>query len=158
MDFSFSPEEEAFRKEVAAFLEKEVPREYREKRLTFFDMSAQHDWIKVYRAMAEKLGERGWVCPHWPAEYGGRGASPFFRLILREELTKYHSPGYDSIGAGIVAPALMLKGTEEQKKKHLPGIASGKVIWCETLSEPGHGSDLAALEVFAKEESDGFIV
>lgn len=158
MDFAFSPEEEAFRAQVAAFLEKEVPREYRDKRLTFFDMSAQSDWIQVHRAMAEKLGEKGWLSMHWPEEYGGHGVSPFYRLILREELSRYHSPGYDSIGCGIVAPALLLKGSEEQKKQHLPGIASGKTIWCETLSEPNHGSDLAAIEVFAKEEADCFVV
>ncbi|MCK4274441.1 MAG: acyl-CoA dehydrogenase family protein [Dehalococcoidales bacterium] len=158
MDFTFTPEEEAFRKEVAAFLEKEVPQEYREKRLTFFDMSAQHDWIQVHRAMAEKLGAKGWLSRHWPREYGGQDASPFYRLILREELSRYHSPGYDSIGAGIVAPALLLKGSEEQKKQHLPGIASGKVIWCETLSEPGHGSDLASIEVFAREDADCFTI
>ncbi len=158
MDFAFSPEEEAFRAQVAAFLEKEVPREYREKRLTFFDMSAQHDWIQVHRAMAEKMGEKGWLSMHWPEEYGGQGVSPFYRLILREELSRYHSPGYDSIGCGIVAPALLLKGSEEQKKRHLPGIASGKMIWCEMLSEPNHGSDLAAIEVFAKEEADCFVV
>ena len=158
MDFAFSPEEEAFRQEVAAFLEKEVPREYREKRLTFFDMSAQHDWIQVHRRMAEKLGAKGWLSMHWPQEYGGKGVSPFYRIILREELARYHSPGYDSIGCGIVAPAILLKGSDEQKKKHLPGIVSGKVIWCETLSEPNHGSDLAAIDVFAKEEADCFVV
>jgi len=158
VDFAFTPDEEAFRGEVAAFLEKEVPGEYREKRLTFFDMAAQSDWIKVHREMAEKLGEKGWLSIHWPEEYGGRGASPLYRLILREELTRYHSPGYDSIGAGIIAPALLLKGSEEQKAKHLPGIARGKVIWCETLSEPGHGSDLAAIEVFAREDEDCFVV
>jgi len=158
MDFAFSPEEEAFRRQVADFLKKEVPREYREKRLTFFDMSAQHDWIKVHRRMAEKMGEKGWLSMHWPQEYGGRGVSPFYRLILREELARYHSPGYDSIGCGIVAPALLLKGSDEQKKRHLPGIASGKVMWCETLSEPNHGSDLAAIEVFAREQADSFII
>jgi alkylation response protein AidB-like acyl-CoA dehydrogenase len=158
LDFRFSPEEENFRKEVATFLEREVPPEYRKKRLTFFDMSAQHDWIQVHRRMAEKLGAKGWLSIHWPAEYGGKGLSPFYRLILREELARYHSPGYDSIGCGIVAPAILLKGSDEQKKKHLHGIASGKVIWCETLSEPNHGSDLASIEVFAKEEADCFVV
>lgn len=158
MDFAFSPEEEAFRNEVAAFLEKEVPLEYREKRLTFFDMSAQHDWIQVHRRMAGKMGEKGWLSIHWPREYSGQGVSPFYRLILREELARYHSPGYDSIGCGIVAPALLLKGNDAQKERHLPGIASGKVMWCETLSEPNHGSDLAAIEVFAREEADCFIV
>ena len=158
MDFKFSPEEEAFRKEVAAFLEKEAPREYREKRVTFFDMSGQPDWIQQHRRMAERLGEKGWLTMHWPREYGGQDKSPFYRLILREELSRYHSPGYDSIGCGIVAPAILLKGTVEQKRKHLPGIASGKVMWCETLSEPNHGSDLAAIEVFAKEEPDYFTV
>jgi alkylation response protein AidB-like acyl-CoA dehydrogenase len=158
LDFSFSLEEEAFRQEVAAFLEKEAPTVYREKRVTFFDMSSQPDWIQQHRSMAEKLGEKGWLSLHWPNEYGGQDKSPFYRLILREELSRYHSPGYDSIGCGIVAPAILLKGSEEQKKKHLPGIASGNVIWCETLSEPNHGSDLAAIEVFAKEEADGFVV
>ncbi len=158
MDFSFSPEEEAFRKEVAAFLEKEAPREYREKRVTFFDMSSQSDWIQQHRRMAERLGEKGWLTMHWPKEYGGQNKSPFYRLILREELSRYHSPGYDSIGCGIVAPAILLKGSDEQKKKHLPGIASGRVIWCETLSEPNHGSDLAAIEVFARDEADSYVV
>jgi alkylation response protein AidB-like acyl-CoA dehydrogenase len=158
LDFAFSTEEQEFRQEVAAFLEKEVPQVYRDKKLTFFDMSAQEDWIQVHRSMAEKLGEKEWISLHWPEEYGGRNKSPFHRLILREELSRFHSPGYDSIGAGIVAPALLLKGTDEQKKQFLPGIASGKVMWCETLSEPGHGSDLASIEVFAKEESDCFVV
>jgi alkylation response protein AidB-like acyl-CoA dehydrogenase len=158
MDFSFTPEEQAFRREVAAFLEKEAPKAYREKRVTFFDMSSQPDWIQVHRATAEKLGERGWISTHWPVEYGGRGASPFFRLILREELARYHCPGYDSIGAGIVAPAILLKGSEVQKRRHLPGIASGREIWCETLSEPGHGSDLASIEVFARKDGDSFVV
>ncbi len=158
MDFAFSPEEEAFREEVAAFLEKETPAAYRANKVTFFDMSSQPDWIAVHRAMAEKLGGRGWLSLHWPKEYGGQDASPFHRLILREELARYHAPGYDSIGAGIVAPALLLKGSDEQKKRHLPGIAAGKVIWCETLSEPGHGSDLAAIEVFARKDGSDYVV
>jgi alkylation response protein AidB-like acyl-CoA dehydrogenase len=158
VDFAFTPEEEAFRREVSDFLDKEAPAEWHKKRVTFFDASSQENWIKTHREMAQKLGAKGWLSIHWPREYGGRNASSLYRLILREELAKHHSPGYDSIGAGIVAPALLLKGTEEQKRRHLPGIARGEVIWCETLSEPGHGSDLAAIEVFAREESDCFVV
>ena len=158
MDFKFTPEQEAFRQEVAGFLEKEGPQEWHKRKITFFDMASQEDFAKVYRDMTRKIGAKGWFSLHWPKEYGGQGLSPFYRLILREELAKHHSAGYDSIGAGIVAPALMLKGSEEQKRRHLPGIASGKVIWCETLSEPGHGSDMASLETSAKEESDCFVV
>lgn len=158
MDFSFTPEQEAFRREVAAFLEKEGPREWHRKKVTFFDTSSQENWVAVHREMALKLGAKGWLSMHWPKEYGGQDASPLYRLILREELTRHHSPGYDSIGAGIVAPALLLKGSEEQKKRHLPGIAQGRVMWCETLSEPDHGSDLASIEAFAKEEADGFVL
>jgi alkylation response protein AidB-like acyl-CoA dehydrogenase len=158
VDFVFTPEQEAFRREVSEFLDKEAPPEWAKRRVSFYNAAGQEDWIKTYREMAEKLGAKGWLSLHWPREYGGQDASPFYRLILREELTRHHSPGYDSIGAGIVAPALLLKGSEEQKRKHLPGIAQGKVIWCETLSEPGHGSDLASIEVFAREEADCFVV
>jgi alkylation response protein AidB-like acyl-CoA dehydrogenase len=158
VDFKFTPEKEAFRKEVADFLAEEAPSEWAKKKVTFFDASSQENWIQEHRAMAEKLGAKGWLSIHWPKEYGGQSVSPFYRLILREELTKYHSPGYDSIGVGIVAPALLLKGSEEQKRQHLPGIAQGEIMWCETLSEPGHGSDLAAIEVFAREEADCFVV
>jgi alkylation response protein AidB-like acyl-CoA dehydrogenase len=158
MDFSFTPEEEAFRKEVAAFLDKEGPQEWQKKKVSFFDMSGQENWIAVHREMSQKLGARGWLSLHWPEEYGGQELSPFYRLILREELAKHHCPGYHSLSVDFVAPAILLKGSNELKKRHLPGIASGKVMWCEGLSEPGHGSDLASLETFAKDEGDCFVV
>jgi alkylation response protein AidB-like acyl-CoA dehydrogenase len=158
MDFAFSPEEEAFRKEVAAFLDKEGPKEWQQKKVSFFDMSGQANWIAIHREMSRKLGAKGWLSLHWPKEYGGRGLSPFYRLILREELAKHHCPGYHSLSVDFVAPAILLKGSDELKKRFLPGIASGEVMWCEGLSEPGHGSDLAAIETFAREEGDSFIV
>jgi alkylation response protein AidB-like acyl-CoA dehydrogenase len=158
LDFTFSPEEQAFRQEVAEFLEKEGPREWHKKKVSFFDMSGQENWIATHREMSEKLGARGWLSMHWPKEYGGQGLSPFYRVILREELARYHSPGYHSLSVDFVAPAILLKGSEELKKKHLPGIASGKVMWCEGLSEPGHGSDMAAFETFAKADGDSYVV
>jgi alkylation response protein AidB-like acyl-CoA dehydrogenase len=158
MDFAFSPQEEAFRKEVASFLEREGPKEWQKKKVSFFDMSGQENWIAIHREMSRKLGAKGWLSLHWPKEYGGQGLSPFYRLILREELAKHHCPGYHSLSVDFVAPAILLKGSDELKKRFLPGIASGEVMWCEGLSEPGHGSDLAAIETSAREEGDSFIV
>jgi alkylation response protein AidB-like acyl-CoA dehydrogenase len=158
MDFRFSPEEENFRKEVAAFLEKEGPKEWHKRKVSFFDMSGQKNWIAVHRDMSRKLGAKGWLSLHWPKEYGGQGLSPFYRLILREELAKYHCPGYHSLSVDFVAPAILEKGSDELKKRFLPGIASGEVMWCEGMSEPGHGSDLASIETFAKETGDSYIL
>ena len=158
MDFLFSPEEEAFRQEVSDFLDREGPQEWQKRKVSFFDMSGQENWINIHRDMSRKLGARGWLSMHWPREYGGQGLSPFYRLILREELAKHHCPGYHSLSVDFIAPAILLKGSEEQKKRHLPGIASGEVMWCECLSEPGHGTDLASIETFAREEDDSFIV
>ena len=121
-------------------------------------MSGQPDWIPVHRDMSRKLGARGWLSLHWPEEYGGRGLSPFYRLILREELARHHCPGYHSLSVDFVAPAILTRGSEELKKRHLPGIASGEVMWCEGLSEPGYGSDLASIETFAREDGDHFVV
>jgi alkylation response protein AidB-like acyl-CoA dehydrogenase len=158
MDFSFSPEEEAFRKEVSEFLDKEAPQEWQKKKVSFFDMSGQENWIAVHRDMSQKLGARGWLSMHWSKEYGGQGLSPFYRLILREELAKHHCPGYHSLSVDFVGPAILLKGSDGLKNRFLPGIASGKVMWCEGISEPGYGSDLASLETFAREEADCFVV
>jgi alkylation response protein AidB-like acyl-CoA dehydrogenase len=158
LDFSFTPEEQAFREEVSDFLDREGPREWQERKVSFFDMSGQENWIAIHRDMSRKLGARGWLSLHWPEEYGGRGLSPFHRLILREELASHHCPGYHSLSVDFVAPAILNKGSEDQKKRHLPGIASGEVMWCEGLSEPGYGSDLASLETFAREEDDHFVV
>jgi alkylation response protein AidB-like acyl-CoA dehydrogenase len=158
MDFSFSPEEIAFRQEVSDFLDKEGPQEWQKKKVSFFDMSGQENWIAIHRDMSQKLGARGWLSMHWPEEYGGQGLSPFYRLILREELAKHHCPGYHSLSVDFVGAAILLKGSDALKKRYLPGIASGQVMWCEGLSEPGHGSDLASIETFAREDGDSFIV
>jgi alkylation response protein AidB-like acyl-CoA dehydrogenase len=121
-------------------------------------MSGQPDWIPIHRGLSEKMGARGWLSMHWPVEYCGKGESPFYRLILREELARHHCPGYHSLSVDFVGQALLLKGSDELKKRFLPGIASGKVMWCEGLSEPGHGSDLAAIDTFARLDGDSYVV
>jgi len=84
VDFAFTADEEAFRKEVAAFLEKEVPADYRQKKLTFFDMSAQPDWIAVHRAMAEKLGAKGTArAPLYSAENMVQKIEALYEALLK---------------------------------------------------------------------------
>jgi len=107
--------------------------------------------------MAQKLGAKGWLSLSWPKEYGGRNSFMLQQIVV-DELFSHHCPGYDIFGAGMIAPTLLKRASEEQKRRFLPDIAQGKVIWCEGLSEPGHGSDLASIETFARDEGDSFVI
>ena len=77
------------------------------------------------RAMRRKLADRGWLTMGWPKEYGGQDASPITQLVFNEEMAYYRAPGKDAFGIGMLGPALMMHGTEEQKRKYLPAIAEG---------------------------------
>ncbi len=153
MDFRFTPEETAFRQEMRAFLRQELP----------------HDWVGLEdedsdeafaftRAMTRKLAQRGWLCMAWPKAYGGQGASYFMQLIFGEEMGYHRAPGQDQFGVHMVGPTIIVHGTEEQKRRHLPGITSGEVYWCQGFSEPGAGSDLASLQCRAVEEGDDYVI
>ena len=158
MDFEFTQEEEAFRGEVCKFIEKEYSPKWRECIRGFFEAASASDeeW-EFIRAMARKFGANGWLSLTWPDKYGGRG-SPFLQLILTEELGYSGCPGWDVFGVGMLAPTLIAFGSEEQKEKFLPGIAKGEVFWCECLSEPNAGSDLASLQTRAVEKEDHFLI
>jgi alkylation response protein AidB-like acyl-CoA dehydrogenase len=158
MDFSFTPEQEAFRSEVREFIEKEFPPERRGMYRDFLSMfgGGTEQW-NFSREMAKKLGAKGWLSIAWPKEYGGRD-SPTLQHILVEELAYHKCPGWDTVGIGMLAPMLFMSGNEEQKKRFLPPMARGEVAWCELLSERDAGSDLAALQTRAVEKDDCFIV
>ncbi len=158
MDFAFSSEQEAFRNEAGDFIKKEVPSEWRWRRYAF-DFYSHYDEVGSFaRAMARKLGAKGWLSLTWPEEYGGRNASPIFQLILAEELEYHRCPGFDIFGVGMIAPTLIRFASEEQKREHLTRIAKGEILWCECLSEPGAGSDLASLETQATGDGDYFVI
>lgn len=159
MHFEFSPEEQSFRKEVRAFLEKEAPSRWRGRPTAVFDIfySEGEEGVREHRVMAQKLGAKGWLSLSWPEEYGGRN-SALLQLIAVEEIMDYPSPGYDIFGAGMCAPTLVRWANEEQKRRFLPDVAQGKTIWCEGFSEPGYGSDLASLETTAREDGDAFVI
>ncbi|MDP6176130.1 MAG: acyl-CoA dehydrogenase family protein, partial [Rhodospirillales bacterium] len=106
-----------------------------------------------------KLYEKGWIAPHWPKEYGGMGASLAEQIILTEEMGHAGAPELcTEHGINHLGPILIEMGSEDQKKRFLPPILSGDVIWAEGYSEPNSGSDLASLKMRAELVGDEFIL
>ncbi|MGE0822221.1 MAG: acyl-CoA dehydrogenase [Candidatus Binatia bacterium] len=156
MDFNFSPEEEAFRQEVRTWLQQNLPQDFDPEKIDAIDLEARFDF---QRAWQKKAHEGGWVGIHWPQEYGGRGASLMEMFIFNQELAKGRAPRYaNTLGLIMSGPTIIHWGTEEQKKRYLPKILSGEEIWCEGLSEPNAGSDLASMQTRAIEDGDYFVV
>jgi alkylation response protein AidB-like acyl-CoA dehydrogenase len=168
-----TPEEAAFREEVRAFVRDNFPASYRPD--TEGEQSLEPEDVRGYnwaedrasgdperregaRAWAEALAGRGWITPHWPAEYGGAGLSAKEEFILQEELMRARVPTVNGIGAFLLGPTLLVHGTEEQKARHLPGIARGETTWAQGFSEPGSGSDLASIRTRAVRDGDDYVV
>jgi alkylation response protein AidB-like acyl-CoA dehydrogenase len=153
MEFSFTPEQERLRLEVREFLQKEVTDE---SRMDFrFDRQYGPDTWRVLRG----LGERGWLCPAWPRELGGIGASPLDNYVIQDEISYAYAPTpFAVISAMVVGPTLLLHGSEEQKKKYLPMIARGEVEFSMGYTEPQSGSDLASLSLRADDKGDYYLV
>ena len=107
----------------------------------------------------ERMRDRGWTVPDWPAELGGGGLNEQQSKILRDEMKQLgcRTPLYD-IGIWMLGPAVLEFGTEEQKREHIPRIARGEVRWCQGYSEPSAGSDLASLRTRAEDCGDHFLV
>lgn len=107
----------------------------------------------------EAMASRGWTAPRWPKEYGGGGLSAQEDLVLQSELRRIKArPPLFSFGLWMFGPALLEYGDEAQKKQHLPKIVRGEVRWCQGYSEPGAGSDLAALQTKCEDKGDHYLV
>jgi alkylation response protein AidB-like acyl-CoA dehydrogenase len=158
MEFRFSPEEEAFRQEVREFLRREWTEVQAgggaESPLGYGGGTS----IEVIKDFQRKLAQKGWLTLAWPKEYGGMGAGIWKQVIYMEEMAYHRAPHQLGVGPDRVGPTIILYGTEEQKREHLPRIASGEVIWCQGFSEPGAGSDLASLQTTAVPDGDYFVV
>jgi alkylation response protein AidB-like acyl-CoA dehydrogenase len=157
MDFKYSDEDEAFRHELRSWLEANVPRDWRDDgELADPDTKTE---FERRRSWHRQLYDAGWMCIHWPKEYGGRGATILQQLVYQQEMDRAKAPPVVNFqGIARVGPTLMQWGTEEQKKRYIPRIPSAEEIWCQGLSEPNHGSDLAAVETRADDEGDHFLV
>ncbi len=107
--------------------------------------------LETAQRFCRLLAERGLLCLAWPEEFGGRGASAWEQTVVREEMWAHHEPrGAQYMGVNWVGPTIMRHGTPEQRRRHLPPIARGEVIWCQGFSEPDAGSDLASLLTAAR--------
>jgi len=168
MDFHDTPEEAAFRREVRAFIERECPPEIRRRGFSAMfggggwdDLRmSREEYFRVNGGWAKKLAERGWIAPAWPREYGGAGMSVMQQFIFNQEMAGAGAPrgGNYGIGTGWAGPTIILYGTEEQKRKYLPGIVKGDDVWCQGFSEPGAGSDLASIQTRAVKDGDDYII
>src|SRR5579875_452494 len=161
MEFRDTPEEAAFRAEVRAFIAQELPADLRaiEPEWGAFNTGrargADPDLLRTWR---RALARRRWLAPHWPPEYGGAGMDIGRQFILNEELALHRAPAAGGIGVGWAGPTIIAYGTEEQKRRFLPGIVSGEETWCQGFSEPGAGSDLASLQTRAVRDGDEYII
>jgi alkylation response protein AidB-like acyl-CoA dehydrogenase len=162
MNFDDTPQEAAFRAKARAWIDANAPREFEEE-LSKASLGRiklrKHDIVEVAKAWQKKKSEAGWVCLQWPTEYGGRGASAVERVIWQQEEGVYFKlTAPFQIGEGMCGPTLMAYGSEADKRRYLPKIASGEEIWCQLFSEPAAGSDVAGLRTRAEREGDYWII
>ena len=152
MDTSFSPEDNAFRAEVAAFFDEAFSDDLRAR---LKDSKHYKDAIVEWQ---QKLYEKGWIAPNWPVEHGGTGWTPTQMFIYDSERSARGIPNTVPFGLSMVAPVIYTFGNEEQKQRFLPRILKSEDWWCQGYSEPGSGSDLASLKTKAELDGDHYVV
>ena len=151
MDFGLAPEQEALRTEVACFIQENVTPEVTAE----LESSLEGGRGPNYDALLKKVAEKGWVGISWPKEYGGQGGDRMDQYIVEEEFARVNiAVG----GAGTGGPAILMAGTEEQKKYFLPGLISGEIIFALGFTEPQAGTDLAGLQCRAIRDGDDFVI
>ncbi|MCH9672973.1 MAG: acyl-CoA dehydrogenase family protein [Gammaproteobacteria bacterium] len=144
---------EEFRMEVRAFCKNKLPSDTRRKQEL-----GQHVERDEYGAWLRSLGEKGWLAGKWPKEHGGLGWEPEQFAVFSEELGRASAPPIVPFGVTMVGPVIYTFGTEEQKRRYLPGIVKHETWWCQGYSEPGAGSDLANLQTRAVRDGDHYVV
>jgi alkylation response protein AidB-like acyl-CoA dehydrogenase len=152
MDLTYTGDDLAFRDQVRAFLEAELPADLRHKVQHHLRLH-KDDYVRWHRILARQ----GWVAPGWPREYGGPDWTPVQRHIFDEECARAGTPPVLPFGVNMVAPVIMAFGSQAQKDYYLPRILSCEDWWCQGYSEPGAGSDLASLKTMAvlKRDDEG---
>ncbi len=158
MDLRPTAEDEAFREEVRTWLHEHLRGEYaalggagRPGR--------EHEGLEVRKAWERELGAAGWIGLALAREHGGRGASLLQQVIFAEEYASAGAPGrVNHVGEHLLAPTVAAFGSEQQRARFLPGILAGEELWCQGYSEPGAGSDLAAVRTRARLEGERWLI
>ncbi|MCU0274287.1 MAG: acyl-CoA dehydrogenase family protein [Acidimicrobiales bacterium] len=152
MDLAFTPEQDAFRHELRTWLQEHIPAEP----LPPMDTP---EGFELHREWEKRLHEGRWSVVNWPEQYGGRDCSLVEWLIFEEEYYLSGAPGrVNNNGISLLAPTLFGWGTDAQKDRFLPKMASGEEIWAQGWSEPNAGSDLASLTTKAVRDGDTFVL
>src|SRR5712692_4385218 len=154
MDFESmdTPEMAAFRQEVRNFLKEIIPKELV---ISADPIKNTDEQYEMRRQINRKLGAKGWSCATMPKEYGGGGLTMEHAIVIDEEMDEY---GLSVSGPGLGGPSILVWGTEEQKKRFLPGVFTGQVRMPILLTEPHGGSDLASTKTTAIREGDEYII
>jgi alkylation response protein AidB-like acyl-CoA dehydrogenase len=158
MDLRFSPEDEAFRAEIAGWLAENLTGEFAVVRGRG-GPGDEHALFDERLAWERKLGAAGWTCVGWPREHGGRGLSFTQQVIFYEEYARAGGPGrLGHIGETLLGPTVIAFGSAAQQRRFLPPIVVGEELWCQGYSEPNAGSDLANVQTKAVLDGDAWVV
>jgi alkylation response protein AidB-like acyl-CoA dehydrogenase len=159
MEFEYTFEQQAFRRQVRAWLAANLPPELCLDDPADDRVASDRETFEQRRAWQKAMHAAGWVGITWPLEYGGRGAGLIERVIWDEEYAAARAPVLPgAMGLNLVGPTIIHWGTDEQKRRHLPAILNADEVWCQGFSEPGAGSDLASLQTRAVDRGDHFAV
>ena len=155
MELTFTAADELFRQEIAQWLDENLRDEFAEVRHRG-GPGDEHRFVDERKAWERRLAEGRWTCIGWPEAWGGRGASIEQQVIYHEEYARAGGPGrMGHIGDTLTGPTLLAFGSEDQKARYLPDIRSGQAFWSQGYSEPGAGSDLAAIRTRAEFDAGG---
>ena len=158
MDFRFTPEEEALRKEFDDFFKEEMKKAPPQWGTSMEAIFGIDECWEFHEQTARKLAAKDWLARPWPREYGGQEASLVEQFIFNDVMGYHRGAGVDHWGIALLAPTLLFSANDEQKREHLPPIARAEIFWTQLWSEPGAGSDLASLTTRAVRDGDDYIV
>ncbi len=156
MDFAATTAMDEIRIEIRAAIETVLPAGWQGSGFLPMDVRPEH--FELARALDRALAARRLLAPSWPVQFGGRGLTPYEQFALFEELGYHLAPRLTTISVDLVGPVLIHYGSDVQRARWLPAIATEAQIWCQGFSEPGAGSDLTSLTTRAERVGDVFVI